>query len=78
MISPKCRMMRKGLMGGFCYKKLKVIGSDKFHETPDKNLYSHIVEALEYAVLGEGEGIAAIQPADSFDDGEEFQTHAIM
>lgn len=80
LISPKCRMLRKGLMGGYCYKKLAVAGSDKFHETPDKNtLYSHIVEAAEYALLSEGEGSAAlaISEPDDYDD-EGYQTHAIM
>lgn len=80
LISPKCKMLRKGLMGGFCYKKLAVPGTDKFHEQPDKNsLYSHIVEAFEYALLGEGEGAMALAPADPHDyDEEDYQTHAIM
>ena len=66
-------------MGGFCYKRRKVVGSERFHESPDKNLYSHVVEALEYALLGEGEGVAALTPADHFDDdGDPFQTHALM
>lgn len=79
IISPECRMLRKGLMGGFCYKKMKVAGSDRFHEQPDKNIYSHIVEAAEYALLSEGEGTAALEPADvGEDNGEEYQTHAIM
>jgi len=81
IISPRCRMLRKGLMGGFCYKKLKVAGSDRFHEQPDKNMYSHIVEALEYALLSEGEGVAAlaITEAEDYDGGDGgYQTVADM
>jgi len=79
-ISPKCRVLRKGLMGGFCYRKLKVPGADRFHETPDKNIYSHIVEALEYALLGEGEGVDALIPAENFsgEGDDDFQEYAIM
>jgi len=81
LVSPKCKMLRKGLMGGFCYRKLKVPGEDRFHEQPDKNIYSHIVEACEYALLSEGEGVAALTPADemAYDgDDDEFQTFAIV
>ena len=62
LISPKCRVLRKGLMGGFCYKRLKVAGDERYHELPDKNKYSHVVEAAEYALLGGGEGHAAVRP----------------
>ena len=67
-------------MGGFCYRKLKVPGEDRFHEQPDKNLYSHVVEACEYALLSEGEGVAALTPADDWleDDEGGFQEFADM
>ena len=54
MVSAKAKMIRKGLMGGFCYKKLMVQGV-RYGETPDKNDYSHPVEALEYGLMGSGE-----------------------
>ncbi len=54
LISAKAKMIRKGLMGGFCYKKLMVQGV-RFGELPDKNQYSHPVEALEYVLMGVGE-----------------------
>lgn len=55
LISPKCKMLRKGLAGGFCYKRIQVSG-ERYHDKPDKNQYSHIVEAAEYGLLGAGEG----------------------
>lgn len=51
--------IRTGLMGGFCYKKINVVagdGTDRYQEKPDKNMYSHPVEACEYGLLGAGEG----------------------
>ena len=52
-------MIRKGLQGGFSYRRIQVSG-DKYTDEPDKNEYSNPVEALEYALQGEGEGRQAI------------------
>lgn len=54
LISPECRILRKGLMGGFCFRKMRMAG-DHYSEKPDKNEYSHLVEALEYLEIGLGE-----------------------
>ena len=59
LISPKAKMIRKGLQGGFCYRRVQVSG-EKYTDEPDKNEYSHPVEALEYALQGEGEGRQAL------------------
>lgn len=64
IILPKCRTTRKGLQGGFCYRRLQVSG-DKYTEEPDKNEYSHPVEALEYGLQGEGEGKQALRRSDT-------------
>jgi hypothetical protein len=56
-ISPACVMLRNGLGGGYYYKRVAVSGTDeKLRLQPEKNHYSHVCEALQYAVLGEGEG----------------------
>ena len=62
-IYPKCKMWRKGLMGGFKYRRVQVIGDEKFTDEPDKNIYSHICEAGEYGLQGAGEGRGAITVA---------------
>ena len=59
LVTANCKMLRKGLAGGFCYKRIKVSG-EKYAEQPDKNKYSHICEAAEYGLLMEGEGSEAI------------------
>jgi hypothetical protein len=64
LISPKAKLTRKGLAGGFCYRRLKVAGDERYTDQPDKNQYSHPVEALEYLELGLGEGVAAMRRAD--------------
>lgn len=70
IILPKAKMIRKGLAGGFCYKRVQIAGDERFHDEPDKNQYSHPVEALEYGLQGEGEGQKAIKSAkkSKYDD----------
>jgi len=59
IILPKCKVTRRGLQGGFCYRRVQVSG-EKYTDLPDKNKYSHPCEALEYALQGEGEGTKAL------------------
>ena len=61
IVSPKCKYLRKGLRGGFCYKRLQVAGVERYRDTPDKSIYSHICEALEYLMVGLGEGYTLIE-----------------
>jgi len=75
LVSPKAKLIRKGLAGGFCFRRMKVAGDERYTDEPDKNMYSHPVEALEYMAIGEGEGTAALMPAD-YDDDESYQTTA--
>jgi hypothetical protein len=76
-VSPKAKMVRKGLMGGFCYRRMKIAGSERHTETPDKNEYSHPVESLEYALMGGGEGREALIPANR-NRSTPSQTQAIL
>lgn len=73
LVSPRCVVLRKGLMGGYCYKRLQVAGAERFHDMPDKNQFSHIVEAAEYAMVGGGEGRALVKRPD---DGRPRQLSA--
>lgn len=61
LISPACRVTRKGLAGGYCYKRLLVAGDERYQDKPDKNRYSHPVEAGEYAMIGAGEGVNLVR-----------------
>lgn len=59
VISPNCSMLRKGLNGGYKYKRMQVSG-EEFRNKPDKNKYSHVCEALQYLMLGRGKGYDVI------------------
>lgn len=51
----RCPKLVKGLSGAWCYRRLKVAGSDRHATVPEKNEYSHVCEALGYHLLGKGE-----------------------
>lgn len=65
IVSPLCKYLRKGLRGAYCYKRLQVAGQDRYRDKPDKNIFSHICEALEYAMVGMGEGYNLIEAGSS-------------
>lgn len=55
-VSPSCRTIRKGLAGGFHYQRVAVSGQEgKFRDVPNKNIFSHVCEALEYGLIDGGE-----------------------
>ena len=76
LVSPRAKTIRRGLAGGFCYRRIKV-SAERYTEEPDKNSFSHCVEGTEYGLLGEGEGTAALRRAD-YDSREPMQTMADM
>ena len=65
IVSPKCKMLRKGLAGGYGLKRLKVAGEERYQEKPDKNVYSHVCEGHQYMMLGAGEGRKVVESAAS-------------
>jgi hypothetical protein len=55
-VSPRCKDVRKGFTGGYHYKLVKSGDGTQSYETPNKNQYSHPHDALQYLLLGGGEG----------------------
>jgi hypothetical protein len=55
LISPKCEFIRRGFQGEYRYREMKIGGLNglkRYNETPDKNFYSHIMDAVQYGCLG--------------------------
>lgn len=63
LVSPRLKVTRKGMAGGYCYKRLQVVGDERFHDKPDKNRFSHPCEAGQYMMLGAGEGNEIVRTA---------------
>lgn len=54
-IHPRCSTLRKGMLGGYSYRRIQT-SQERFTDKPDKNMYSHVADALQYMLLGGGEG----------------------
>lgn len=50
-IHPKCRQLRKAMGGKYCYRRVQIVGDERYHDKPDKGMYSHVAEALQYVML---------------------------
>lgn len=61
-ISSKCNVLRKGFISEYCYPKVQNAIKTKYREKPDKDMYSHIHDALQYAALECSEGRIAQRP----------------
>ncbi len=56
VLGPRCPVLRKGFISEYHYEKKRVAltaaGADpKFQEKPEKNIYSHIHDGVQYGVL---------------------------
>lgn len=69
MISPRCKLLRKAMNGGYCFRRVQVVGEERFRDKPIKDKFSHVAEAGQYLALGAGEGVALIQSVG----GEQYQ-----
>ena len=64
-VNPECQELRKACMGGYHYRRVQVTGEARYETKPAKNMSSHIAEALQYDLLGWGEGKAVVKKADN-------------
>lgn len=61
LIHPQCRYLRKGMSGGYHYRRVQVAGDERYRDVPDKTIYSHVCEAGQYLMLGAGEARTVIR-----------------
>lgn len=54
-------MIRKALAGGYKYRRMAVTGADRYMDKPEKGRYSHVADALQYLMVGAGEGNSVIE-----------------
>ena len=53
--------MRKAMVGGYRYRRVRDSGTERYQDKPDKNHFSHVAEAGQYLMLGGGEGKVIIR-----------------
>jgi hypothetical protein len=56
LLDPSCTILKRGFEGGYAYMRVRASGAtERYHDAPDKNKFSHIHDALQYAMIGGGE-----------------------
>lgn len=60
LVDHRCVNLLKGFRGGYHYRRLAVSGAARHEEKPNKNKFSHVHDALQYALIGGGEGRAIL------------------
>jgi hypothetical protein len=49
IVHPRCKKVRKGFQGRYQFKKVRLTGTEeRYHDTPDKNEYSHPHDCVQY------------------------------
>lgn len=71
ILHPRCRVLRKGFMGGYHRRKLRTGGPDRYTDKPEKNDYSHPHDALQYGMV-QYFGEALTSGANPYADEDEF------
>lgn len=61
LLSPHCLVLKAGFIRGYAYPRLQVSGAVRYGDRPVKNRYSHPHDALQYMLLGAGEGYDVIR-----------------
>lgn len=51
IINPRCKVLRKGFMGGYHRRRMQTAGPERYSSDPQKNEYSHPHDALQYALV---------------------------
>jgi len=47
-LHPRCFRLRRALMGGYHFRRIKMAGVERWADKPEKNSYSHPADALQY------------------------------
>jgi hypothetical protein len=78
IIDPAAAILRKGMAGGYAYKRVKVSGDERYHDTPDKNRYSDPCDAMQYLFMGGGEYDKIIDVGNNQMRPEVLETYEVM
>lgn len=63
----RCKMLRKGFMGKYYYRRIHSSVSGKFSDEPEKNAFSHPHDAVQYtATILFGEALTAARDNENF------------
>jgi hypothetical protein len=67
LLDPSCIVLKSGFLRGYHYPKIQMMGTVRYADRPAKNRYSHVHDALQYAVIGAGGGRAVTRRGKAFE-----------
>lgn len=59
LLAPHLKWLRKALSGAWCYRRVKIGGTERYRDEAEKNEFSHVGEAAEYGLMDAGENFHA-------------------
>lgn len=66
LMSDSCRILRKGFLSGYHYDKVAIgDGTGRYALEPNKNMFSHSQDALQYAAMADGTAVAEVLGRDA-------------
>jgi hypothetical protein len=68
ILHPRCRVTRKGFMGGYHRRRLQVPGPERYSATPQDNMYTHPHDCIQYRALEHFAPALVSKPRDEMDD----------
>ena len=71
LVSPECKMIHKGFLGGYRLRRLQVVGQERYTDRPEKNEIANLHDALQYAAMGAEDGVRTSLSQDSMNDTPE-------
>jgi hypothetical protein len=48
VVHPRCKVVRKGFLGGYHRRRLSTVGAERYSDQPEKNVYSHPHDCVQY------------------------------
>lgn len=76
LLSPTCKVLRKGFNSGYKFKKVANSNSNVLvSDSPDKNEYSHPHDALQYLLCGAGEYNETMGRQSHFEKGKVYRAN---
>jgi len=51
LLSPECKMLRRGFLGEYRFRRLQVVGQERYANKPEKNEVANLHDALQYGCM---------------------------
>ncbi len=77
ILHPRCKKIRKGMLGGYHLRRIQVAGAQRFAQRPDKGELSHVMNALEYTAAQLFAPMLTRNPQDIDNDGPQIGYEAV-